>query len=141
MDINLDGLMIETHFNPKFALSDHKQQVTTNQLHNILNNLVLRDTKLRDEAFKDELLQFRNEIDILDHKIIVHLNNRKKIVETIANFKSKNRLTIFQIERWFEIIKTRTLIAKELELDEKMIQDIFELIHKYSIIKQTEIMR
>jgi chorismate mutase len=141
MDINLDGLMIETHFNPKFALSDHKQQVTTNQLHNILNNLVLRDTKLRDEAFKDELLQFRNEIDILDHKIIVHLNNRKKIVETIANFKSKNRLTIFQIERWFEIIKTRTLIAKELQLDEKMIQDIFELIHKYSIIKQTEIMR
>ena len=141
MDINLDGLMIETHFNPKFALSDHKQQVTTKQLHKILNNLVLRDTKLRDEAFKDELLQFRNEIDILDHKIIVQLNNRKKIVETIANFKSKNKLTIFQIERWFEIIKTRSLIAKELELDEKMIQDIFELIHKYSIIKQTEIMR
>ena len=41
MDINLDGLMIETHFNPKFALSDHKQQVTTKQLVQIIINLFI----------------------------------------------------------------------------------------------------
>ena len=141
MDINLNGLMIETHNNPTGALSDSKQQITPQELKRILNNLILRDTKLRDEAFKDELLEFRNQIDLLDHQIIELLNDRKKIVETIAHFKNQNKLTIFQIERWFEIIQSRKSIANNLKLDNQMVAEIFELIHKYSILTQTKIMR
>ena len=141
MDINLDGLMIETHSNPKSALSDSQQQVTPKKLNEILNNLVLRDTKLRDEAFKGELLEFRNKIDLLDSQIIKLLNDRKQIVKTIADFKNKNKLTIFQIERWFEILRSRKLIANNLQLDSQVVEDIFELIHKYSILIQTKIMR
>ena len=107
MDINLDGLMIETHHNPSVALSDAEQQVTPIELNRIMNNLVLRNTKLRDEEFKGQLLNFRNQIDNFDIKIIELLNNRKQVVEHIANFKNENRLTIFQIERWFEILNTR----------------------------------
>ena len=141
MDINLNGLMIETHNNPTGALSDSRQQITPQDLKRILNNLILRDTKLRDEAFKDELLEFRNQIDLLDHQIIELLNDRKKIVETIAHFKNQNKLTIFQIERWFEIIQSRKSIANNLKLDNQMVAEIFELIHKYSILTQTKIMR
>jgi chorismate mutase len=141
MDINFDGLMIETHNNPHKALSDSKQQVTPKELRNILNNLILRDTKLRDEVFKGELLEFRNQIDLLDYQIIELLKNRKQIVEIIANFKNKNKLTIFQIERWFEIIKSRKSSAENLDLDNQMVVEIFELIHKYSILTQTKIMR
>ena len=141
MDINLDGLMIETHNNPLKALSDAKQQISPKELKKILNNLIFRDTKLRDEAFKDELLEFRYQIDLLDHQIIELLNDRKKIVEIIANFKNKNKLTIFQIERWFEILKSRKLSAHTLKLDSQMVAEIFELIHKYSILTQTKIMR
>ena len=141
MDINLNGLMIETHNNPSGALSDSRQQITPQDLKRILNNLILRDTKLRDEAFKDELLEFRNQIDLLDHQIIELLNDRKKIVETIAHFKNQNKLTIFQIERWFEIIQSRKSIANNLKLDNQMVAEIFELIHKYSILTQTKIMR
>jgi chorismate mutase len=141
MDINFDGLMIETHNNPSKALSDSKQQVTSKELKNILTNLILRDTKLRDEAFKCELLEFRNQIDLLDYQIIELLKKRKKIVEIIANFKNKNKLTIFQIERWFEIIKSRKSSADNLDLDNQMVVEIFELIHKYSILTQTKIMR
>jgi len=141
MDINLDGLMIETHHNPLNALSDSKQQVTPHELAQLLKNLILRDAKLRDEAFKYELIEFRAQIDLLDHKIISLLNERKEIVKTIANFKNKNRLTIFQIERWFEILKSRRLIANNLKIDNQMITEIFELIHKYSILTQTKIMR
>ena len=141
MDINLNGLMIETHNNPSSALSDSRQQITPQDLKRILNNLILRDTKLRDEAFKDELLEFRNQIDLLDHQIIELLNDRKKIVETIAHFKNQNKLTIFQIERWFEIIQSRKSIANNLKLDNQMVAEIFELIHKYSILTQTKIMR
>lgn len=141
MDINLDGLMIETHNNPTAALSDADQQIPPNHLKEILNNLVVRDTKLRDEVFRNELLNFRNQIDLLDNKIVSILNDRKKIVEEIANFKAKNQLTIFQIDRWFDILHNRKQLAKELGIDEQMIAEIFELIHKYSILTQTKIMR
>ena len=141
MDINLDGLMIETHHNPSVALSDAEQQVTPIELNRIMNNLVLRDTKLRDEEFKGQLLNFRNQIDNFDTKIIELLNNRKQVVEHIANFKNENRLTIFQIERWFEILNTRKENANLLGVDEQMVEEIFALIHKYSILTQTKIMR
>jgi len=101
----------------------------------------LREAKLRDEAFKAELLEFRNQIDLLDCQIIELLNDRKKIVEIIADFKNKNKLTIFQIERWFEILKTRKEIASKIQLDNQIVAEIFELIHKYSILIQTKIMR
>ena len=106
-----------------------------------MNNLILRDAKLRDEAFKKELFEYRNQIDILDAKIIDLLNVRKNIVEDIANFKNTNKLTIFQIERWFDILKTRKENAKNLGVDEQMIAELFQLIHKYSILTQTKIMR
>jgi len=141
MDINLDGLIIETHNNPKAALSDSKQQVTPKKLKKILKGLIFRASKLRDEDFKAELLAFRNKIDILDRQIIELLNDRKKIVETIARFKNQNKLTIFQIERWFEILQSRKSTATNLKLDNQMVADIFELIHKYSILAQTKIMR
>ena len=141
MDINLDGLMIETHNKPASALSDSQQQVTPHELKGFLTNLILRDTKLSYEIFKDELLTFRNQIDLLDCQIIELLNDRKKIVEEIAKFKNKNKLTIFQIERWFEILESRKSIANRLSLDHQMVSEIFELIHKYSILTQTKIMR
>jgi len=141
MDINLDGLMIETHHNPSVALSDAEQQITPVELNSIMSNLVLRDTKLRDEEFKGQLLNFRNQIDDFDTKIIELLNNRKQVVEHIANFKNENRLTIFQIERWFEILNTRKENANLLGVDDQMVEEIFALIHKYSILTQTKIMR
>jgi len=141
MDINLDGLMIETHHNPSAALSDAEQQVTPKELNSIMNNLVLRDTKLRDEEFKGRLLNFRNQIDNFDAKIIELLDNRKQVVEHIANFKNENKLTIFQIDRWFEILNTRKENANLLGVDEQMVEEIFALIHKYSILTQTKIMR
>ena len=141
MDINLDGLMIETHHNPSVALSDAEQQVTPKELNSIMNNLVLRDTKLRDEEFKGRLLNFRNKIDNFDAKIIELLNNRKQVVEHIANFKNENKLTIFQIDRWFEILNTRKENANLLGVDEQMVEEIFALIHKYSILTQTKIIK
>ena len=141
MDISLDGLMIETHNNPLIALSDKKQQIIPEALKKILHKLVLRETKLRDEFFRNELLKYRNNIDILDNQIIELLKGRKEIVEVIANFKKQNKLTIFQLERWYEILKTRKIAAKNFDLDEQMIAELFELIHKYSILTQTKIIR
>lgn len=139
MDLNLDGLMIETHHNPKNALSDADQQITANELARLLDNLILRKAKVNDAYVNNQLVVFRNRIDVLDKKIVSVLADRKEIIEELAKFKQKNKITIFQIERWFEILKNRKQDVKEFGLDEKTIVDIFELIHKYSILVQANL--
>ena len=141
MDLNLDGLMVEAHYNPEIALSDSKQQMKPFQFKNMVQNLIVRDSSLRNDIFKHKLLSFRYQIDVLDSKIINILNKRKDIVEEIARFKEKNSLTIFQLERWFEILRTRKENALDLGLDSHMTTEIFEVIHKYSILMQTKLMR
>ena len=141
MDINLDGLMIETHLEPQKALSDSNQQILPLVLNSILQNLILRSNKLRDQKFRNELRAFRDKIDVLDEEIIGLFRKRKQIVEQIAILKDQNKLTIFQIERWFEILKTRKKYANNLNLDDEFITEIFDLIHKYSILIQTKKMR
>ena len=141
MDLNLNGLMIETHPNPKKALTDAKQQITPRKLDQIMEQLVLRKTKTNDDFLNIKLKAFRENIDILDRELVGVLSDRKKIVEQIAEFKQQNKITIFQLERWFEILKYRKKDALNFEMDENMIAEIFELIHKYSILTQTKIMR
>ena len=141
MDLNLNGLMIETHQNPKNAWSDAKQQITPKKLHQIMDDLVLRKTKTDDDFLNIKLKEFREKIDILDREIVNILSDRKKIVEEIAFFKRQNKITIFQIERWFEILKFRKKDAVDFGMNEKMIAEFFELVHKYSILTQTKIMR
>ena len=131
--------MIETHHNPKNALSDADQQITSSELEILLNNLILRKAKINDEHINNQLVIFRNRIDVLDKKIVSVLADRKEIVEEIAKFKQKNKITILQIERWFEILQNRKKDVKEFGLDEKTIVDIFELIHKYSILVQANL--
>tara|TARA_B100001758_G_C18399980_1_gene608369 strand:- start:1522 stop:2574 length:1053 start_codon:yes stop_codon:yes gene_type:complete len=140
MDINLDGLMIETHDAPSSAMSDNKQQITPLVFKKIIKGLILRDPELDDKIFMIELKNLRNKIDYFDSDIIELLKNRKDIVEEIGLFKKKNKLTIFQLERLYEILETRTSRASKLGLDTEMIEEIFELIHKYSILNQTRIM-
>ncbi len=138
MDLNLDGLMVETHHDPKKALSDAEQQITAKELTILLDNLILKKAKLNNNYLNQQLVGFRDKIDILDKKIVSFLANRKKIVEELAKFKQENKITIFQIERWFEMLKKRKQDVKEFGLDEKAIVDIFELIHKYSILIQSD---
>ena len=141
MDLNLNGLMIECHPNPKKAWSDAEQQIMPNKLIQIMNNLVLRKTKSDNVFFNIKLNEFRENIDVLDRQIVSVLSDRKKIVEQIAQFKQENKITIFQLERWFEILRFRKKDATDFDVDEKIVAEIFELIHKYSILTQTKIMR
>ena len=138
IDMNFDGLMIETHINPTKALSDADQQILPSQLNSILQKLVLKSSKLRDQKFRNELRVLRDKIDILDKEIIALFQIRKEIVEQIAQLKDKNKLTIFQIERWFEILKTRKKYANNLNLDDEYVNEIFDVIHKYLILIQTK---
>lgn len=141
MDLDMNGLMIETHQFPKQAWSDAHQQISPKELKEILNNLILRKRRFEDSHLNIELKNLRGLIDELDEQMVEFLNSRTDLVKKIADFKFKNNITIFQLERWYEILKLRKQQANVLGLDNKMIIDIFEVIHKYSIITQTKIMK
>ena len=122
------------------SFSDSRQQITPNEVKKVLNNLILRKIKFEDDNLNQELFKMRKLIDNLDKQMVELLHSRTNLVKKI-DFKLKNNITIFQLDRWYEILKLRKQQANELEIDDKMVTDIFEVIHKYSIITQTQIMK
>ena len=141
MDLDLDGLMIESHFDPKIALSDREQQISPKNLIDIVNGLILRSSELKDDNISSQLQSFRHDIDNYDMKMLELLMRREEVVKQIANLKYLNGITVFQLKRWFEILDTRKEKGEKLDLDENFVYEIFEIIHKYSILKQTKILQ
>lgn len=139
IDLNMDGLMIETHPNPVLALSDSKQQITPQNLIEILNNLKIRETHSDNLEFENLLDEFRHTINDIDSELLRVLEQRMAVVEKIGTYKYENNITVFQLDRWAEILKTRKAEAYKLGLSDEFIQAIFQLIHSESIRIQTEV--
>ncbi len=112
MDLNFDGLIIETHCNPDKALSDAKQQVTPEGLKNILDRLILRDSEVDDDLMLT-LAELRDQIDKLDDKLINLLEERMKVSEKIGQYKKDNNITILQTKRWDDMLKNRTILGNQ----------------------------
>lgn len=140
MDLNFDGLMIESHINPKVALSDAEQQLTPMALDKLLHSLVLRQSFAGDKAVKADLNELRSHIDELDTGLIYTIRQRMDLVEKIALYKKENNIAILQEDRWAEIIEARQKSATELGLPAELFLTIFNAIHQESIRQQTEIM-
>lgn len=141
MDLNFDGLMIETHIDPEHAWSDADQQVTPVRLGEILSDLKIRETSSENQDFIDHLEELRKKIDNLDRELIETLAARMSVVEKIGEYKKDNNVTTFQVKRWDEIMKNRAEIAKKMNLSEVYITEIFKIIHEESIRKQGEVMK
>jgi len=140
MDMSYDGLMIETHINPKNALSDKDQQITPLELENILNKLVIRNFEADDKEFKATLKQLRIQIDDLDIELLDVLKRRMDLVEKIGVHKKENEVTILQNNRWIEMLKSRVKYGEENGLSELFIQQLLKAIHQESIDKQNSVM-
>jgi chorismate mutase len=72
--------------------------------------------------------------------LIETLATRSKLIEQIGEYKKENNVTIFQLERWNEIIQTRPEWGKLSELAPEFIRELYTIIHNESIRVQTEIM-
>lgn len=140
LDLDMDGLMIECHNDPDNALSDAKQQIKPHDLGELLAQLVCRKSSTNNTEFENQLDELRNRIDKIDEEILIALSKRMDIVEKIGEYKRDNNVTILQIERWKNIIKSRNFYAGTLGLDEDFIKKFIELIHTESIRKQTQVM-
>ncbi len=140
MDLNFDGLMIESHINPEKALSDADQQLTPNDLKELLSRLILRSPVASDPKLLDILGELRQQIDIFDDYLLDVLEKRMKIAETIGQYKKENNITILQTTRWDEIIKKVLVKGQSKGLSREMIDVIFKSIHQESINHQMKIM-
>ncbi len=140
LDLNIKGLMIETHINPEQALSDSQQQVTPAELDIILSNLNYRKQLTPNSAFADILEQYREKIDSIDTQMLELLAQRMEVIDDIGKYKSEHNITILQLRRWERIIQTRSKLGERLGLNKDFILKILQLVHKESIQKQAQIM-
>lgn len=138
-DMEMDGLMIETHENPSQALSDARQQLTPEALRQLLSSLVLRK-KTGTPEFELQLETLRTEIDKLDGELLQILARRMEITDEIGEYKRDNNITILQMKRWAGIIRDRLSIGVHMGLDEDFLSDILKRIHKEAIFRQTDIL-
>jgi chorismate mutase len=140
LDLDMQGLMIESHLDPSVAWTDAKQQVTPAALAEMVSRFTLRKPESKNEEFTDKLADLRKEIDKIDDLVLQKLAERMSITQKIGEFKRDNKVTILQVNRWDEIMQKRTSFAKALKLDVNFTEKFLELVHGESIRRQTEIM-
>src|ERR1700748_2549392 len=140
LDLDMQGLMIESHIDPSVAWTDAKQQVTPAALVELIERLTLRKPDVQGHDLKDKLAELRNHIDKIDDVVFQKMAERMQIVEKIGNYKKENGITILQVNRWDEILKKRIAYAKAFKLSPEFAEKLLELIHSESIRRQTEIM-
>ena len=134
-DLEMDGLMIESHIDPATAKTDAAQQVSPAQLKTLLDNLVIRERQGNPE-FQNKLEELRTEIDKLDGEMLEILAKRMEIINEIGDYKIENDITILQMKRWAGIIEDRLSIGTNLGLDKEFLLNLLKLIHTESIKKQ-----
>ncbi|PCJ82328.1 MAG: 3-deoxy-7-phosphoheptulonate synthase [Bacteroidetes bacterium] len=139
MDLGMAGLMIESHEDPSLALSDAEQQLTPFDLVKLLDNLNIRDLTLDDKHITD-LRDLRIKMDSIDEHLVELLSSRMSVAQAIGEYKKENGLTVLQLSRWREIMKTRKAWSEEMGLQEEFLRGILEQVHKESIRIQSEIL-
>lgn len=135
MDMGFDGLIIESHCNPEEAWSDAAQQVTPDVLDYILSQLVVREKTTTTEGIK----QLRQQIDDLDNQLIDLLSKRMRVSREIGQYKKEHNMTVFQANRYNEILEKRGAQASQCGIDPECVAEIFEQIHQESVRQQIEI--
>jgi chorismate mutase len=140
LDLNYDGLIIETHPDPVNAWSDAKQQVNPAMLHDILRSLRYPEAASEHPEYRNKLEEIRHGIDTADREILEALHRRMQLVDQIGEYKRAHNLTVLDLDRWQEILESRQKWGKHLNLKKSFIRDLYMLIHQGSIRRQTKIM-
>lgn len=140
IDLDFDGLMIESHIDPDNAWSDAKQQVTPEQLAEMLETIIWRKEDINSEEFHAALEKLRQQINHLDDELLQLLGQRMKIADRIGEFKRNNNITILQTNRWNEILERAFREGGKVGLSKEFITKYFDAVHMESINHQNKIM-
>ena len=140
LDLNYDGIMVETHYDPDNAWSDAQQQITPKALDQMTRDLKIRKEVSQSQDFQEKLASLRAKIDVIDNQLLDILGKRMKVADDIGEVKKEKNVAILQSTRWNEILGKMILDGKEHNLSEEFILKIFKAIHQESINHQEKIL-
>lgn len=140
IDLDFDGLMIESHIDPDNAWSDAKQQVTPERLLEILTDLVWRSENSTEQEFITALTTLREQINQVDDELLTLLGQRMKLSDKIGQYKKDNNITILQTNRWNDILERAFKKGEALGLTKEFIVKYFDAVHMESIQHQNKVM-
>ncbi|MBH2004225.1 MAG: bifunctional 3-deoxy-7-phosphoheptulonate synthase/chorismate mutase type II [Sphingobacteriia bacterium] len=140
IDLDFDGLIIESHIDPDNAWSDAKQQVTPERLAEMLNSIKWRKEDINSEELHAQMEKMRSQINHLDDELMQLLGQRMKVAEQIGQYKKDNNITILQTNRWNEILERAFVKGEQLGLGKEFITKYFDAVHMESINHQNKIM-
>ena len=141
LDLNFDGLMIETHFDPDNAWSDAAQQITPSTLIQYTKDLKIRNESTTEADYTSELQKLRAQIDVADNQLLETLGKRMKVAEAIGALKKEKNVAVLQSKRWNEILGKMVLEGEQHTLSEEFILKLFKAIHQESINHQKQILK
>lgn len=135
MDLNFDGLIVESHCNPDCALSDAKQQLTPAVLDYTLNMLVIRDNVQTTE----NISVLRKQIDELDEQLLTLLAKRMRVSKEIGTYKLEHNMPVLQSGRYDQLLSSRREKGSKLDLSVEFVDSIVKAIHEESVRVQLEL--
>jgi chorismate mutase len=137
IDLNMNGLLVETHIDPPAALSDAEQQITPAALSELLNKLAEKKEFSENREFLNKLEELRHEIDKIDDDLVDKLAQRMNVAAKIGQYKKQNQVTILQMERWKKILRRVEKSSLSLGMNTAFVRSLYNLIHEESIRIQT----
>ena len=140
IDLDFDGLMIESHIDPDNAWSDAKQQITPERLAEMLSAISWRKEDVSSESYHAALDKLREQINHIDDELMQLISQRMSIAEKIGEYKRNNNVTILQSTRWNEVLDKALMKAGKVGLSEEFITRYMDAIHMESINRQNKIM-
>lgn len=140
LDLNFDGLMIETHTDPDNAWSDAAQQITPETLIQYTKDLKIRKESITEADYTKELQKLRAQIDVADNQLLENLGKRMLVAEAIGQLKKEKNVAVLQSKRWNEILGKMVLEGEQHNLSEEFILKLFKAIHQESINHQKQIL-
>lgn len=140
IDLDFDGLMLESHIDPDQAWSDAKQQITPERYAEMITDLKWRQEETDQEAFNDALAKLREQINHIDDELLQLIAQRMKIAEQIGTYKRDNNIVILQTNRWNDILQKAFRQGEKLGLSQEFVTKYLDAIHLESINRQNKIM-
>jgi chorismate mutase len=137
LDLGFEGLMVECHPEPDAALSDASQQVTPEQLSDILKHLAWRRTPVDADSLRD----YRLHIDAIDSRLIELLAERMEVSRGIGELKRRHGMAVVQRERFTKLLESAENRAMSVGLSTDFIHQIFSAIHEESVRQQVDDMK
>lgn len=135
MDMDFDGLIIESHCHPDEALSDAAQQLTPAALGQLLSSLV----KPASADVSEELCSLRRQIDSLDDELLELLARRMQVAREIGRFKRTANMPVVQPERYNDLMHRRVESGVGLGMSYDFVSSVLSAIHEESVRQQVEL--